>query len=92
VNPGVTSGNVRYRPKPGYPLKADLLRIQGAVLLRIVIGRDGGVEVLEVESGPPELAEEAVDSVRQWRYRPYLLNGEPVEVETAVTIRFHIQD
>ncbi len=73
---------------PQYPPEAGRARIEGAVVLMAVIGKDGSVEDVRVESGLPMLAQAAVDAVKQWRYRPYLLNGEPVEVDSRITINF----
>jgi TonB family protein len=67
-------------------------RLQGTVLLHIVIDRDGSVVRAEPVSGPPELTQEAVDAVRQWLFKPTLLNGDPVEVDTTVTIVFSNAD
>jgi protein TonB len=53
-----------------------------------VIGKDGAVRDVRVESGPPLLAQAAIDAVRQWRYKPYFLNGEPVEVDSHITVNF----
>ncbi len=64
------------------------MRVQGQVVLRAMISREGTIENLQVLSGHPMLVRAAVDAVRQWRYRPYLLNGEPVEVETEVRVNF----
>jgi protein TonB len=61
---------------------------QGEVMLHAVIGRDGTIASLQVVRGHPLLAPAAVAAVREWRYRPYTLNGEPVEVETFITVRF----
>ncbi len=66
--------------------------LQGTVLLHIVIDRDGSVVRAEPVSGPPELAQESVDAVRQWLFKPTLLNGDPVEVDTTVTIIFSNAD
>jgi protein TonB len=63
-------------------------RVQGQVVLRAMISREGTIENLQVLSGHPMLVRAAVDAVRQWRYRPYVLNGEPVEVETEVKVNF----
>jgi protein TonB len=57
-------------------------------VLSAIIGRDGTVEDLQVVSGPEMLQQAALDSVKQWRYRPYLLNGDPVEVRTTINIIF----
>jgi protein TonB len=81
-------GNLIYRPQPAYPAIARTARVQGAVILRAIISREGTIENLQVVSGPPLLVGAAIEAVRQWRYRPYLLNGEPVEVETQVTVNF----
>jgi len=81
-------GNLIYRPQPVYPPLARSARVQGSVFLRAIISREGTIENLQVLSGHPMLVHAALDAVRQWRYRPYMLNGEPVEVETQVTVNF----
>jgi periplasmic protein TonB len=81
-------GNLIYRVQPTYPPLARAARVQGAVVLRAVISRGGTIENLQVLSGHPLLVRAAIDAVGQWRYRPYILNGEPVEVETQVTVNF----
>jgi periplasmic protein TonB len=81
-------GNLIYRLQPQYPALARQARVQGTVVLRAVISRDGRIENLQVISGHPLLLKSAEDAVRQWRYRPYYLNNEPVEVETQVTVNF----
>ena len=73
---------------PVYPRIAVLTGTQGEVKLHAIIARDGSIESLSVISGHPMLAGAAVDAVKQWRYRPYFLNGEPVEVETFITVNF----
>ena len=60
------------------------------MVLRAMISREGTIENLQVLSGHPMLVRAAVDAVRQWRYRPYVLNGEPVEVETEVKVNFRL--
>jgi protein TonB len=74
--------------KPVYPPLAKQAHIQGPVVMQAVIGRDGSIQQLRVASGHPLLTRAAVDAVQQWRYRPYLLNGEAVEVETQITVNF----
>ncbi len=74
--------------KPIYPGIAQAAGVQGEVILQAVIGKDGRIENLHAISGNPLLVKAAVDAVQQWRYHPYLLNGEPVEVETQITVRF----
>jgi protein TonB len=81
-------GNLVLRVQPNYPAAARQLRVQGKVVLRAVISREGAIENLQVVSGHPMLVRAAADAVRQWRYRPYMLNGDPVEVETEVTVNF----
>jgi protein TonB len=81
-------GNLIHRVEPTYPVMAKQARIQGSVVLRATIGKDGSIENLQLLSGHPMLAQAALDAVRQWRYRPYYLNGEAVEVETQVVVNF----
>ena len=81
-------GNLIYRVQPQYPPLARQARVQGSVILRAVITRDGKIANLQVVSGHPLLVQSAMDAVLQWRYRPYYLNNEPVEVETQVTVNF----
>ena len=81
-------GNLIYRVQPVYPALARQARIQGAVQLRAIISKAGTIEHLTLESGHPMLAGAALDAVRQWRYRPYLLNDEPIEIETEITVNF----
>jgi protein TonB len=83
-------GNLIYKVQPVYPPLARSARIQGSVLLRAIISRSGTIENLNVISGHPMLVGAAIDAVRQWRYRPYVLNDEPVEVETQVTVNFSL--
>jgi protein TonB len=63
-------------------------RIQGEVVLFAVISKSGSIDNLRVLSGHPMLAPAAVDAVSQWRYRPYILNNEPIEVATQITVKF----
>ena len=73
---------------PQYPAIAKAARIQGTVVLQATISKNGTIENLHVISGPPMLQQAAMEAVKTWRYRPYLLNGEPVEVETQVNVIF----
>jgi protein TonB len=81
-------GNLIYRPQPVYPPMGRAARIQGAVMLQAIISRTGTIENLQTLSGHPLLIPAAIEAVKRWRYRPYVLNGEPVEVETRVTVNF----
>jgi TonB family protein len=76
---------------PVYPPEAKKARIQGKVVLEAVIGKTGHVENLKVLSGPQELQTSALDAVRQWAYKPYLLNGDPIEVATTITVIFRLE-
>jgi protein TonB len=76
------------RVQPSYPPLARQTRIQGTVRLHAIIGKDGTVKELTLESGHPLLVQAALDAVRQWRYQPTLLNGEPVEVDTTIDVIF----
>jgi len=88
ISQGVAQGFLVHEVKPLYPPLARQARIQGTVILQAVIGKDGRIENLQLISGHPMLSPAAIEAVRQWRYRPYTLNGEPVEVETAITVNF----
>ncbi|MGD0214743.1 MAG: energy transducer TonB [Terriglobales bacterium] len=81
-------GNLIYRVQPIYPTLARQARIQGTVELRAVISKAGTIENLVLVHGHPMLSAAAIEAVRQWRYRPYLLNDEPIEVETEITVNF----
>jgi protein TonB len=88
VSAGVTSGLLVRKVNPVYPPLARQARISGTVVLRAVISKDGSIENLALVSGHPMLAPAAIDAVKQWKYKPYLLNGEPVEVDTEVQVNF----
>ncbi len=79
-----------HQVKPTYPPIALAAHVEGEVVLQAVIGKDGTIQNLHVISGHPMLIKSAADAVQQWRYRPYMLNGEPVEVETQVRVSFTI--
>jgi len=88
VSPGVVKGMLVHQVVPVYPDKAKHFGIQGSVVLRAVIGKDGQVADLKPVSGPAELIPAAVGAVQQWRYRPYMFNGQPVAVQTTITVNF----
>ena len=91
VSQGVTSGLLLHRVNPVYPDGARRGHIQGKVLLQALIGKDGNIKDLQVISGPKELTQAAVGAVQQWRYRPYLLMGQPVEIDTIIEVNFVLQ-
>jgi protein TonB len=88
VSSGVQSGLLVRKVAPQYPPLARQARIQGTVVLQAQISKEGNIENLQLISGHPMLAPAAIEAVKQWKYRPYLLNGEPVEVETQVQVNF----
>jgi periplasmic protein TonB len=84
----VVEANLIHDVAPQYPPEAGRARIEGTVVLMAVIGTDGSVKDVRVESGLPILTQAAIDAVKQWRYKPYLIDGEPVEVDSRITINF----
>jgi protein TonB len=88
VSSGVSSGLLIRKVSPTYPPLARQARIQGTVVLQAQISKDGSIQNLQLISGHPMLAPAAIEAVKQWKYKPYLLNGEPVEVETQVQVNF----
>jgi TonB family protein len=92
VAAGVVAGRIISKPNPVYPQEAREQGIQGAVVLHAIIGEDGTIKELVVISGPEQLQASAIDAVRQWVYKPYLLNGEPQEVETTITVNYNLND
>jgi periplasmic protein TonB len=88
VSQGVTQGMILRKVQPAYPPLARQARIQGPVVLQAEIGKDGSIQNLRLISGHPMLAPAAIEAIKQWKYKPYILNGEPVEVETTITFNF----
>lgn len=84
----LSEANLLHRVQPVYPPLARQARVQGSVELRAIISKTGTIKDLIVVRGHPFLAPAAVEAVRQWRYRPYVLNNEPIEVETDITVNF----
>ena len=84
----VQAANLIRQPKPAYPPLARSARIQGVVKVTAVIGKDGSIQNLQLVSGHPLLVQSAQDAVRQWLYKPTLLNGEAVEVITQIDVNF----
>jgi TonB family protein len=90
VSQGVADGLKLRNVDPKYPKEARKQHIQGDVILGATIDKQGNMANIRLISGDPLLAAAAIEAVRQWKYRPYLLNGQPVEVETAIKISFHL--
>ncbi|MGA7848899.1 MAG: TonB family protein [Terriglobales bacterium] len=90
VSSGVSTGLLIKKVTPNYPPLAKQARIQGHVLLQAEISKEGTIQNLQLISGHPMLAPAAIEAVKQWRYKPYLLNGEPVAVETQVDVIFSL--
>jgi protein TonB len=88
VSSGVSSGLLIRKVQPSYPPLARQARIQGTVVFHAVISKDGSIENLTLVSGHPMLVPAAREALIQWKYRPYLLNGEPVEVDTEIQVNF----
>lgn len=90
ISSGVALGNKISGNDPQYPQMAKVAHVQGDVVLQATISKGGTITNLRAVSGPPMLVQAAVDAVKEWRYKPYYLNGEPVEVETTITVKFHM--
>ena len=90
ISAGVAAGMLISKTPPSYPIEAKTKGISGSVVLSAIIGTDGTVQELNVVIGPRELQQAALDAVKLWRYRPYLLNGNPVEVQTTVNVIFSL--
>ena len=88
ISQGVSEGLLIKRVQPIYPQQALQMHVQGTVQLQATVAKDGSVRNVKVISGPSTLARAATDAVRQWKYRPYTLNGEPVEIQTDINITF----
>src|SRR5690348_15149670 len=90
--PAVEKAQLVHQTMPVYPVEAKLAGVQGTVILHAIIGKDGNIETVELVSGPPLLAQSAMDAVRQWRYKPLLINGRPVEVDTQISVAYTLND
>jgi protein TonB len=90
ISQGITKGLLIHREDPPYPPLARAARVQGEVVLSAVIGANGEIQNLQLVSGHPMLVPAALAAVRLWRYKPYLLNGSPTEVETTITVIFSL--
>jgi periplasmic protein TonB len=91
IGDGVTTGSLIKKQQPVYPMVAKMAREQGVVVIGATIGPDGRIHDAEVLATPsPLLAKSAEDAVKQWQYKPYLLNGAAVEVETVVNVTYSL--
>jgi Ca-activated chloride channel homolog len=90
ISQEVSAGQLEKQVNPTYPPLAKQARIQGEVVLRAVVDKTGTISSLRVVSGHPMLAPAAIEAVKQWKYKPYLLNGTPVEVETLISVNFNL--
>jgi protein TonB len=90
VSSGVVAGNLLAPIRPEYPQIARAAHVEGTVVVDAIISRTGSIESARIVSGPPMLQGVALAAVRQARYRPYLLNGQPTEVQTTITINFRM--
>jgi TonB family protein len=88
ISAGVADGLKTHDVQPEYPQTARISHIAGDVVFHVLIDREGNIEELTLVSGHPLLAESAIKAVRQWKYKPFLLNGNPVEVETTITVKY----
>ena len=90
ISQGVSQGLLVRKVQPIYPANALHMKVEGPVQLLATIGKTGNITAVKVLSGEPILAKAALDAVKQWKYRPYYLNGDPVEIQTQVTINFKL--
>jgi len=92
IGGNVIAANLINPVKPVYPPLAKMARQQGTVKFEAMISKEGTIEELKVVSGPPLLIQAAQDAVKQWRYKPTILNGEPVEVQTTIDVNFSLSN
>jgi TonB family protein len=90
ISQGVSQGLLMKKVQPSYPPNALRMHVEGAVQLLATIGKSGNITAVKTLSGEPLLARAALDAVKQWKYKPYYLNGEPVEIQTQVTVNFKL--
>lgn len=90
VSQGVSQGLLIKNVDPIYPALAKQMRVQGAVELLANIGKDGSITKVTALSGDPVLARAAIDAVKQWKYKPYYLDDQPVEIQTQITVNFKL--
>jgi protein TonB len=90
ISQGVSQGLLMKKVQPVYPRNAIFMRLEGSVELMATISKTGDISHVKVLSGDSQLTKAATDAVKQWKYKPYLLNGEPVEIQTQVTVNFKL--
>jgi TonB family protein len=90
ISQGVSQGLLVHKVQPPYPQNAMTMHIEGPVQLLATISKTGDITAVKILSGEPQLAHAAADAVKQWKYKPYLLNGSPVEIQTQITINFKL--
>jgi protein TonB len=90
ISDGISAGNLIAPIHPVYPQVARTAHVEGTVVIDAIISRTGSIESAHVLSGPPMLQQAALEAVRQARYRPFRLNGQPTEVQTTITINFRM--
>ena len=86
------AGQCLSKVAPIYPAEAKAAGVQGAVVLHVIIGPEGHVQEITAISGPDALREPAIDAVRQWVYKPFMLNGQPTGVDTTVVVTFNLSN
>ena len=91
LSPEVAEGSLLYRVEPEYPEEARQRQMQGSVVLDVRMGRDGAVQAVNLVSGQALLADAAIVAVKQWRFKPRLVKGQPVEMQTKVMLNFRLQ-
>jgi len=91
ISQGVSKGLLVFRVEPAYPVLARQAHVQGTVVLTAIIDKEGNIQNLQLVSGHPLLTPAAIEAVKQWRYKPFLLNGQPVLIETTVTVNFSLR-
>jgi len=92
VSPGIMQGLITKKVNPEYPTDAKNDHIQGSVKLQVTVDKKGNVANIRASSGPERLVAPAIEAVKQWKYRPYLLNGDPRVVETEVNVNFTLAE
>jgi protein TonB len=92
VGGAVQANNILNKVTPAYPPSAKEARVQGVVRFEALIGKDGSIENLKLVSGPPLLVQSAMEAVQQWKYKPTLLNGQPVQVLTIIDVNYTLSE